>query len=280
MRAHWDLEAHPLRPVLTLAQPVTPTDVFIRVAEGVVSLVEAHAFGGRKDLDYSALEARRALELAGTPQAEVLAALMSDAAVTEDDKVVPTPLCFIFGQGHQHFLERLARVPAMSAPPARGKGKMKRTVSEAQCLAETLFEEWMRPDQTEGFRWDPSEDRRYALRADDPSGDPPGLQHGANRLAAVGLPALSGAAVLRRSQMRFLARGTSYQPNGRIVITWPIWSRPARLSAIRALLAHPALASDAIDTTELTRLGVAGAMRAERISVGKFMNVTPANPLT
>lgn len=33
----------------------------------------------------------------------------------------PTPLRLLFGQGHQHFLDRLARVPAQPAPPPRGR---------------------------------------------------------------------------------------------------------------------------------------------------------------
>jgi hypothetical protein len=143
-------------------------------------------------------------------------------------------------------------------------------------IARTLFAPWTRNDPTDGLRWDPAEDRRYALRADDPSGDPAGMQHGANRLAAVGLPALPGVAVKRRSETRFLNAATSYGDDGGIRITWPIWTAPARLHGIRALLAHPALAGNAEKISTLAPLGVAFAFRAQRISVGKFFNVTLA----
>jgi hypothetical protein len=279
-RAHWDLAAHPLRPVLTLREPATATDVAAASADGLNNLGGAHDFEGRKDINYTRDEARCVLERARAERAELLAALMSDAVLNDKDQVSPTPVCLLFGQGHQHFLERLAGVPAMREPPQRGKGKTKTAVSETACLAEALFAPWDRPDLTDGFRWDPAEDRRYALRADDPSGDSVGLQHGANRLAAIALTVLSGAAILRRGKLRFLARATSYKPDGAIAITWPIWSRPARLSAIRALLAHPVLGQEEPDSRELTTLDVIKVMRAGRITVGKFMNITPAHALT
>ena len=208
---------------------------------------------------------------------ELLGSLISDGAVRDDGRVWPTPFCFLFGQGHQHFLERLATVPAAAAPPPpRGRGRRAVPVKPEACLAECLFHQWERRDRTNGFRWDPAEDRRYALRATDPSSDPVGLQHGANRLAAVGLPVLTGAAVLRRNEARFLARATAYGRSSEIEITWPLWILPARLSGIASLLAHPALAEEMVDLAGLTGLGVAAAMRATRISVGKFFNVTPA----
>lgn len=95
------------------------------------------------------------------------------------------------------------------------------------------------------------------------------------RMAAVGLPVLAGAAVQRRGRTRFLVLGADYDADGQIHIGWPIWDRPASLAAIRSLLAHPALAvglSEERDRAELERLGVTGAYRAERISVGKYFN--------
>lgn len=280
-RAHWDLDTHPLRPVLTLREAAPPTAVAEVAAEGIAKLLKAHDLGGRKDINYSRQEARDLLSKLSADPAELYAALMSDAVLNDKGQVSPTPLCLLFGQGHQHFLDRLAGVPALRQPPARGTGRNKTPVSVTDCLSEALFETWCRLDNTQGFRWDPAEDRRYALRADDPSGDSVGLQHGANRLAAIGLPVLSGAAILRRSELRFLVRATSYTADGTIAITWPLWPHPARLSAIRALLCHPTMAEHgAVAADELHRLGIAHVMRAERISVGKFMNITVAERLS
>jgi hypothetical protein len=205
----------------------------------------------------------------------MLNALMSDGAVRETGAIWPTPFCFLFGQGHQHFLSRLSEVPCGVLPRRLAKVRNPPKLTDPRFLRETLFAPWQRAELTDGFRWDPVEDRRYALRADDPSGDRAGMQHGANVLAAVGLPALPGTVVRRRSELRFLNAATSYGANG-VQITWPIWTVPARLSGIRALLEHPALVGGAAGIGELVPLGVAFAMRAQRISVGKFFNVTLA----
>jgi hypothetical protein len=105
----------------------------------------------------------------------------------------PTPLCLLFGQGHQHFLDRLSSVPRQIAPPQRGKGKKAIDISELDCLAEALFGAWHYDDPTFSFRWDPAEDVRYALLPGDPTDAAykAGTQHGANRLAAVGLATLT-----------------------------------------------------------------------------------------
>ena len=68
--------------------------------------------------------------------------------------------------------------------------------------------------------------------------------------------------------------GGSRERDGRS-FTWPIWRHPISLAAIRALLGHPrldnAVARDAF--------GIVERRRARRISVGKFMNITRAEPL-
>jgi hypothetical protein len=280
-RAHWDLDAHPWRPMLTVREDVTQTAVLDAVAKGLDCLVKDFDFGDRKDINYSIEEARKEFEQASQGREDLLSALMSDAVVKEKgsgrdrNQVAPTPYCLLFGQGHQHFLVRLANVPRQKEPPARGRGRARIQLSETQCLAEALFAPWQRPDLTDGFRWDPAEDRRYALRANDPSGDPVGLQHGANRLAAIALPLLSGAPILRRSELKFLARGASYSEARTISITWPLWPHPARLASIRALLAHPWMAYERLDDQQIAE-GVTALMRAERISSGKFMNISGA----
>jgi hypothetical protein len=275
-RVYWDVTMQPLRPILLLAAAQAEAAVAVAAAEGVAVLAATHRFD-RNDLNYPAEEARRWLLAAEDPhRADLLGALMSDGARREDGSVWPTPLCFLFGQGHQHFLARLADIPAGRLPAKLAKTRRPPDLNAPDFIARTLFAPWTRNDPTDGLRWDPAEDRRYALRADNPSGDPAGMQHGANRLAAVGLPTLPGAVVRRRGDTRFLNAATSYGEDGGIRITWPIWRLAARLAAIRALLAHPALAGDAKAIAELMPQGVAFAFRAQRISVGKFFNVTLA----
>lgn len=279
VRAGWDPDTRPLRPILVLAFGQTDEAIATAAAEGAAALACVHRFD-RNDLNYPAQEARVLLNAAEDPRrAALLDALMSDGATRDDASIWPTPLCFLFGQGHQHFLSRLADVPAGRLPARLAKTRKPPDLNAPSFIGEALFAPWTRRDLTDGLRWDPAEDRRYALRADDPSGDPAGMQHGANRLAAVGLPVLPGAVVRRRGDTRFLNAATSYGPDGGIRITWPIWTVPARLPGIRALLAHPALAGESDDIRKLAPQGVAFAFRAHRISVGKFFNITPAERL-
>jgi hypothetical protein len=205
---------------------------------------------------------------------------MTDGAIKDGkkgDTIDPTPLCLLFGQGHQHFLDRLAKVPAEPVPPPRGTGKKAVHLTPAECLAEALFETWCRRDPTSSFRWDPEEDIRYALMAGDPTvvAYKSGTQHGANRLAAVGLAALTAVPERRAGRVRPSILGGAFGQKG-FSFAWPIWRVPASLTAIRAMLSHPSLR----EPEKLRYLSVDYVLSVRRISVGKFMNFTRARPIT
>lgn len=281
-RLSWSLDEPPLRPVLHLAKAVTKGEVAARAADGVALLAKAHHFDGRKDLNYSESEARALLKSATDDAARAffLSALLSDAAVKEakgatvEPLIDPTPLCLLFGQGHQHFLDRLASVPAQPAPPPRGRGRSVVTLTAEDCLAEALFSPWHRTDPTFSFRWDPEEDVRYALMAGNPtdSAYKAGTQHGANRLAAIGLAVLTLASEVRAGRVRAAIPGGQWDRQG-FSLAWPIWHPPASLAAIRSLLGHPGLRKP----EQFTVMGIDGCMMARRVSVGKFMNFTRAD---
>lgn len=285
-RAAWDIDAPPVRPVLCVGMPLTPQEVSESVAAGLDLLVRHHDFGGRKDLNFPSEDARLLLRAAGESastsdrgRAELLSALMTDAAVKDEKKdpsIVPTPLCLLFGQGHQHFLDRLASVPAQSVPPVRGrtKGGVR---TAADVIHEALFEPWHRDDPTFSFRWDPDEDVRYALMAGDPTDASykSGTQHGANRLAAVGLAVLTVVPQQRRGKVRPSVLGGQFDGAG-FSMAWPVWQGTATLRAIQGLIGHPELRAPGA----LAHLGVDHVVAARRISVGKFMNFSRARPLT
>lgn len=278
-RACWDQAQMPVRPKLLLAEAQTQDAVAEAAADGAKALAEVHAFD-RKDLSFTKDEAHKIHSAEDGPLRTALHdALMSDGASRDDGRIWPTPLCFLFGQGHQHFLERLADVPAGKLPKSLAKAKRPPDLNAPSYIAAALFAPWTRQDATDSFRWDPIEDRRYALRAADPSTDPSGTQHGANRLAALGLPVLSGTTIVRRGETRFLNRGTSYGADGGIDIFWPLWSAPARLAGIRALLVHPALSAKEPVADILAALSIFALQRADRISVGKYFNVTTARTI-
>jgi hypothetical protein len=284
-RAAWDLKTPPLRPVLVLAQPQTREGVCAAAAEGAANLASDYEFPQganttakrQSDLTYGTEIARGILEAAVAQdrrRADLWASLMCDAA-QKDETIEATPLCLLFGQGHQHFLDRLADVPGMEVPPPRGRGKSAVVLTAAETLHEALFVPWTRQDPTPAFRWDPAEDVRYALRADDPSGQKSTTQHGANRLAALGLPALTATPTRRRERVRLQVLGGMFERT-EFVFSWPIWRDAASPAAIRALLAHPGLAEG---PSALAHLGVVEVRRARRLGVGKFMNFTRADPV-
>jgi hypothetical protein len=284
-RAAWDVDVPPLRPKLFLARDVTPEDIMRGADRGLAILAAAHDFDRHNDLNHSRKECRdllkegaKAARSDARERADLLAALMSDSAIKEDksEAVDPTPLCLLFGQGHQHFLERLATVPRQAAPPPRGKRKSAVSLSGADCLKEALFQPWHRDDPTFSFRWDPEEDVRYALLAGDPTDGAfkSGTQHGANRLAAVGLACITLVPTTRAGRVRPSIIGGASGADG-FSFAWPIWRDPVTLSTVRALLAHPNLR----EPGALAYLGIDHVLVARRISVGKFMNFSRARPI-
>ena len=152
-------------------------------------------------------------------------------------------------------------------------------MSETDCLSEALFAPWTRLDATKmSFRWDPNEDVRYALRVRDPtdSATKDTAQHGANRLAAVGLSVLTAAPTSRYGRVRLNMLGGCREADGGFVYRWPIWRAPISLACIRTLLCHPGLER----RTTHDALGIVEVRQARRISAGKFINVTRADPVT
>ena len=282
-RVAWTVDTPPVRPLLTVIGQTTGDEIAAAAAEGLNDLARHHDFGGLRDLKLSPGEAKDRLGRAAVGDkytSDLWAALISDAAVRDKNKVKeaePTPLCLLFGQGHMHFLSRLASVPRQLTPPPRGAGRKKTATGESDCLREALFETWTRADDTFSFRWDPHEDVRYALRATDPtdSKTKETTQHGANRLAAIGLSALTVAPRSRAGTARLDVLGGTRERGGGFAFRWPVWRYPISLATIRSLLGHGGLDKPA--TREA--LGVVELRRARRISVGKFMNFTRAEAI-
>ena len=280
-RVSWTVDEPPLRPRLHVAEEAGGNAIVEAAAEGLTALARYHDFEGLSDLRLPPDEAARMLqEAAGSNRytADLWAALISNAATARDGKKVePTPLCLMFGQGRQHFLPRLALVPKQRTPPNRGSGRNKYEVSEMECLREALFAAWERPDPSPdapSFRWDPHEDVRHALRARDPT-DPKtkeATQHGANRLAAIGLSVLTVVPRHRSGRIRLALLGGGREPDGTPTLNWPIWSEAISLAGIRVLLGHP----DLHRPETRAALGVVERRRARRISSGKLMNFTRA----
>lgn len=187
--------------------------------------------------------------------ADFIAAFGSDSCVAQDGKTIEdTDLRTMSGAGHQHFL-----------------GNMKQLVSqtEERHLQEALFGPWRYADEKLGLRWDPQEDRRYALRWEKPAGGPAKTVRGANRLAAEALPffpAVPGVGGLETTG--FVRR------DNRVSLTWPLWTPAASAETVRSLVALPELRQTKPDRQSLRARGVVEVFRCERITVAKYRNFT------
>ena len=277
-RVAWTIDRPPLRPRLHLRTAATRTELLDAIAVGLAALCELHEFAGAELRLPSGDETRDLLARgARGPRhtADLWAALGSDAAKTPDQaQLEATPLCLMFGAGHQFFLARLAEVPRTQAPPSQREEGGNSTKTEHESLAEALFAPWTRPDNTKGFRWDAAEDVRHALRARDPAdrATRETTQHGANRLAAIGFSVMAVVPQRRGATVRLGLVGGSRTRSGEWQFTWPIWRSPATLAAIRALLVHPG----AHDPATQAALGIVEMRAARRIHSDRYRNVTRA----
>jgi hypothetical protein len=274
----------PTRPVLTIQESATQVDIAQSAAFGCEKLGRDLDFGSAKLLNWSATEARahmrRALRAGreGKGRAEVFSALATDAAVAHG-KVIATPLDLLKGQGHQYFLERLSGAPRLISLRKSKKRRKRDVRTPAQTVALALFHPWRRIDRVPSFRWDPSEDRRYALRASNPAKSAILTVAGANSLAAVGLPILTLVPVSVHGRVGVRTVGVR-RADGQTQLTWPIWTEPASIAEIRALLTHPGLADERGHGSQLRSLGVHELRRTTRIHVGQYVNFTEAEAVS
>lgn len=282
-RISWTIDEPPVRPELHVAALTTESEIVVAVTRGLNDLAQRHDFNGLRNLRLSqqkAAERLRAAAISDRYTSDLWAALVSDAVVRDRTKlqeVEPTPLCIQHGQGHQHFMSRLASVPKESPGKATGIDGKPVIIQETDSLHDTIFKPWIRRDlNSSSFRWDPQDDVRYALRATDPTDrkTKAGTQHGANRLAAVGLSVLTVVPRMRAGKVRLNVVGGGEHCR-RFAFTWPIWRDPVSLAGIQSLLGHTGLHN--AGTREV--LGIVELRRTRQIQVDKYKNFTIAEPL-
>jgi hypothetical protein len=188
--------------------------------------------------------------------ADVFAALGSDMHPTNKGLMSDTALRTMSGAGHQHFLESM------------------RALSEKiqiEHLESALFRSWLYEAELPSFRWDPKEDRRYALRAENPSHSATLGVPGANRLAFEALPLFP---VFPGS--RSVVTKAFHKRDGETVFSWPIWDVYMSLSAVQSLFGNPELSAENPQEQKLKPYGIAEVFRSSRVTVGKFRNFTPS----
>lgn len=197
--------------------------------------------------------------------ADFLAALGSEVIEArvngkKNGLIADTALRTMSGAGHQHFI-----------------GFMRQLIAETETahLCSALFHPWIYADPGPSLRWDPIDDRRYALRWRKPSGDPLMTVRGANRLAIEALPLLPTIPVNTRLE----TTGFIQHKGQGTIWSWPLWDTPIGLDEIRSVLSHPMLKNEMPDRHALLAIGVIEIYRCRRITQGKYRNFTPARPV-
>ena len=253
-------------PIISTEMPCTPDSVVDTLWDALTGDAALEPFALGEDLKVSsaaytafALTAYRHSSSRSRRLIDFVAAFACDG-IEADGVVRDCELRTMSGAGHQHFL-----------------GFMKHLVraTTREQLRAALFAPWIYEDDGPSLRWDPEDDRRYALRWKEPSGDKIRTVRGANRLAVEGLSVLTSMPIARGLR----TTGFSGQSARDTYWTWPIWEASIGLDAVRSVLAHPLLLAAYPDSAELAKRGVAQVFRSQRLTVGKFRNFAPARPV-
>lgn len=275
-RAHWT--GLPLRPVLTLAEAAPQAQVAEAAAEGCAALAADYEFGGREKLDYTGAELRALQEnllAVGDEDAirktYVFAALLNEGcphptkAKREEGHLQRSPLnCLDVAQ-----VKFLKNLTVATAPDANASGRFEGA----------LFAPWTRSDDFVTFRFDHNEYRKHAYMFKAPTKEKTRTQAGAVRLAAFGLAVIPGAAAEGAGKVRFSVGGCGHEPKQDDTLSWPIWTRPASLCSIRALLTHPEVIKPEPSRDILARLGVQEVRRSMRESKTEYATFLRAEAL-
>ena len=194
-------------------------------------------------------------------EADFIAAFGCESLPISDKNpnIQDTALRTMSGAGHQHFLYSMLTLVQTTEPDH---------------LRTSLFLPWQYADEKPSLRWDPVDDRRYALRWKDPSHDPIRTMRGANRLAIEALPLLPTAP----GEQRLQTTGFSQHRGAGVLFTWPIWEVPLSMDVVRSLLSMAELQESEPDRARLRARGVVEVYRSQRITTGKFRNFTVASP--
>ncbi len=199
--------------------------------------------------------------LAGTDSmgAAMVAAFGCDAVGNDAGNIEDTAFRTMSGAGHQHFLKFMNDLAKGTTP---------------EQIHEALFGPWRYRDPSPIMRWDSEDDRRYALRWDEPSKDPVRSVRGANRLAVAALPLFP---VVPDSRTSVATTGFTGRGRRDTFVNWPIWSEWLTLDAIRSLLGMSDIQeqSPRANRSRSAR-GICAVYRSQRITLGKFRNFTPA----
>ena len=242
-----------------------------------------------KETEYRsfACELLRESELGNRLIADMLCAFGSDAIVSEKNKesrIKETWFCFIKGSGRQWFLDTALQLVNKVTTTDQIHKATDQIHKATDQIRKALFEDWDYSDEGLSMRWDPLDDRRYALMDRDPtaSDNKSRTVWMANLLAYRALALFPSAPVKGQLETTGWSR-LEESKKKRNVFTWPIWEKPIGVETIRSLLQHSELTKESPSLKKLIPLGVCAGFRSKRIQVGQEpnqkTNFSPAAPV-
>jgi len=194
---------------------------------------------------------------------DLYAAFGSDVCSQDkSDQMLATNFCFITGSGHQYFLDTVRQLIENVT---------------ADRIEEAVFTQVEPQDEKCSMRWDPQEDRRYAVMWSDPtaSGNKARTNWATNLLAYCGLQLLPS---VPRPKGLFT---TGWSEDECLAWNWPIWTGRISSWVIRSLLSHPLMTEKSVNRKAISSLGVAAVYQSIRVQVGNpplhKVNFTPAH---
>lgn len=267
-KLHWEPHGGHWAPVLNLPREITEENFTKEVHTELAKMHTHPVFTFSQNLKLKPQEFKREAIRASEDwfsnrdriSASFLAAFGSSVATNDQGDIEDTAFRTMSGAGHQHFLKTMNDLASITT-----KGQ----------IHQTLFTAWTYTEEKVGLRWDPSEDKRYALAWNNPSSDATMTQRGANRLAIEALPLFPTAPMGSHLE----TTGFSGHRSNDTFWTWPIWEAPISLDVGRSLLTLRELQETTANHADLHQRGITGIYRSQRITTGKFRNFTPARAI-
>ncbi len=204
--------------------------------------------------------------------ADFLAAFACELGADEQGRLEPT--AFYMTSGQQKFL---AEGRKLAGAVATGVTVGRRRKSPEELFREALFGPWRYEDPQHSLGLDPSAERLHALRARSPTREPSAGVSAAVWLALEALPLFP----CFLSEGRLVTTSFHGGRSGAAYFSWPLWSAPISLAALRSLLSMGELAEDEPPRKELLARGVDAVFRSERYRVktkGSYFILRPAFP--
>ena len=267
-RLRWKFHDGHWSPVLVAGRPLTEDGLIELLMPTLETMDGDPSFCFADDLTVGcerfrrlAHDAQHAATLAQRHFADFVAAFGCESlSIPGKDQIQDMALRTMSGAGHQHFLKSMRELVEASEPSH---------------LKGALFAPWRYSDPRPSLRWDPVDDRRYALRWKEPSGDAVQTVRGANRLAIEALPLLPTAP----GERKLHTTGFSERRGEGVHFTWPIWDTPLNVEVVRSPLGLADIQEPRPDRDTLAARGVVDVYRSRRITVGKYRNFTNAVPV-